>query len=497
MVMGAIGALDAEASLLGLDIGGTKTAFVVGTARGDIIERLEVPSEAHRGPQRMIESFAEIARGVAHRFSGIRCVGVSVGGPVDPTAGLVLGPPNLPGWDRVALRDELTRLIGLPVAIEHDAKAGALAEWRFGAGRGVANLVFLTLGTGLGAGIIVDGQLVRGAQHAAGEIGHWRVRPDGPEVYGKRGSLEGWASGVGLSLLAPHLDPDAFPTAIAAQQLLERAQEGDASARSVIDQSATALGSALAMVADLMAPERIILGNLARRLGPSYLETVVASFTAEALSTRTEILLSGLGERIGDIAALTVAMEAARSRDLAVTEALRVFADLGEIRDEITAASALIESTVRRGGRIFACGNGGSAAEAQHFVTELVGRYRTNRVPLPAVWLGGDTGQMSCIANDFSWDDVFSRPLRALAQPGDIVLALSTSGRSPNVVRCLEAASDLGLQSVALLGNGGGPAALHATHPVVVPATGTARVQEAHLFLIHTFCDAIERHYPS
>jgi D-sedoheptulose 7-phosphate isomerase len=174
-----------------------------------------------------------------------------------------------------------------------------------------------------------------------------------------------------------------------------------------------------------------------------------------------------------------------------------VFANLDGIRPQIEAASALIESTVRSGRRVFACGNGGSAAEAQHFVTELVGRYKTNRAPLPAVWLGGDTGQMSCIANDFSWDDVFSRPLRALAQPGDIVLALSTSGRSPNVVRCLEVASELGLKSVALLGNGGGAAAHHASHPVIVPATGTARVQEAHLFLIHTFCDALERHYAS
>lgn len=485
------------ATLLGVDIGGTKTAFVAGTAAGDILERVEIPSDVQRGPEAMITAFAETARDLVARHSSIESVGVSIGGPVDPAAGLVLGPPNLPGWEHVELRDDLARRLGLPVAIEHDAKAGALAEWKFGAGRGVANLVFLTLGTGLGAGIIVDNQLLRGSRHAAGEIGHWRVKADGPDVYGKRGSLEGWASGAGLSLLAPHLDPETFPDVISAQRLFERAQDGDAAARSVIDQSAEALGSALALVADFIAPERIILGSLARRLGPDYLGKIIASFEAEALNTHTQIVLSELGDRIGDMAALTVAMGAAPSDGGALSDALRVFADLGGIRSQIEAASALIESTMREGGRVFACGNGGSAAEAQHFVTELVGRYKTNRVPLPAIWLGGDTGQMSCIANDFSWDDVFSRPLRALAQPGDIVLALSTSGRSPNVVRCLEVAGELGLKSVALLGNGGGAAAHHATHPVIVPATGTARVQEAHLFLIHTFCDAIERHYAS
>jgi D-sedoheptulose 7-phosphate isomerase len=177
---------------------------------------------------------------------------------------------------------------------------------------------------------------------------------------------------------------------------------------------------------------------------------------------------------------------------LRIEEAQKTFAALASITTEIEAAGELMVETLVRGNRIFVCGNGGSAAEGQHFVTELVGRYKSNRRSLPAVWLGGDTGQMSCIANDFSWDDVFARPLIGLAEEGDLLLALSTSGRSSNILGCLKAANAIHIPSIALLGNGGGDAASLATHPIVVPATGTARVQEAHLFLIHTFCDAIE-----
>ena len=167
-----------------------------------------------------------------------------------------------------------------------------------------------------------------------------------------------------------------------------------------------------------------------------------------------------------------------------------------EVEGAFSRAVALIVETLAAGGTIFACGNGGSAAEAQHFVTELVGRYKSNRQPLPAVWLGGDTAQMSCIANDFSADEVFSRPLAALARDKDLLLVLSTSGRSPNIVRCLDEAAKRGVKSVALLGKSGGSAARSATVPVVVPSASTARVQEMHLLMVHAICDAIEARFP-
>jgi D-sedoheptulose 7-phosphate isomerase len=160
---------------------------------------------------------------------------------------------------------------------------------------------------------------------------------------------------------------------------------------------------------------------------------------------------------------------------------------------QISDAARLIGQALTNGNTILVCGNGGSAAQGQHFVTELVGRYRLNRRSLPAIFLGGDVGQMSCIANDFDWDQVFARPLRAFARPGDVLLCFSTSGASSNVVRALKAAEDLGLTRVALLGKDGGAAANLATHAMIVDSDSTARIQEAHLFFVHWICEYLER----
>lgn len=299
--------------LLGIDIGGTKTALAVGTPDGRIIERREFASRADRGPDAMLERILAEARTLARSHRGVAAVGASVGGPVDAERGLVLGPPNLPGWTEVHLARELERGLELPARIEHDAKACALAEWRYGAGRGTRNMVFLTLGTGLGAGLIVNGQLVRGVDNLAGEVGHWRISPDGPLIYGKRGSLEGWVSGTGLLALAKHLYPLRFAGTASAAEVGEAWRAGDAEATDVVTRSAHALGTALALLVDLLAPEAVVLGNLANRLGPSFVEMVVNAMAIEALpalAARTRILCCELGEAIGDMAALSVALEA-------------------------------------------------------------------------------------------------------------------------------------------------------------------------------------------
>ena len=186
-------------SLLGLDIGGTKTAVVVGDRSGAVLERREIASGAARGFDAMFGDLAREVDAALARAPSVDAIGVSIGGPLDADAGLVLGPPHLPGWDRVPLAALLRERTGRPVYLDHDAKAGALAEWMFGAPRGTRSAVFLTCGTGLGAGVIADGRLLRGAADAAGEVGHWRVAADGPSLYGKRGSWEGYASGTGLA----------------------------------------------------------------------------------------------------------------------------------------------------------------------------------------------------------------------------------------------------------------------------------------------------------
>ncbi|MBA8879625.1 ROK family protein [Phyllobacterium myrsinacearum] len=298
------------AKLLGLDIGGTKTAAVIGTEEGAILQRIEFTSRATRGPEALIDDILTAARRLMDLHPGVVAAGVSVGGPVDVLRGHIQGPPNLPGWHDVPLREWLSNSLNLPVAVEHDAKAGALAEWRFGAGRDCNNLVFLTLGTGLGAGIIADGRLLRGTCNLAGEIGHWRVQPDGPLMYGKRGSFEGMASGAGLPALAAFLYPERateFGTALALNTLWK---EGDRDAEAVIIYSADILGRGIALMIDLLAPERVILGGLGPRLGPDFIRIVHDAAAADALPghfASCEIVSCQLADNIGDMAALSVA----------------------------------------------------------------------------------------------------------------------------------------------------------------------------------------------
>lgn len=156
---------------------------------------------------------------------------------------------------------------------------------------------------------------------------------------------------------------------------------------------------------------------------------------------------------------------------------------------------AVVDVLVRAfeaGGRLYAFGNGGSAADAQHLAAELVGRYRRDRPPLPAVALTTDPSVVTCIANDYAFDEVFARQVAALAGPGDVVAAFTTSGRSPNVVRGLEAARAAGATTVLFTGGSGGPAADAADHVLAVPSTTTARTQEMHLLLLHLLSEQVD-----
>lgn len=161
-------------------------------------------------------------------------------------------------------------------------------------------------------------------------------------------------------------------------------------------------------------------------------------------------------------------------------------------REQIDRAGDLILNALKDGRKIIACGNGGSAAEAQHFATELVGRYFKNRRSLPAVALTADGTLVTCIGNDYGYDAVFARQIEGLAQPGDVVVVLTSSGNSKNILLALKTAKQLGLQTVALLGRRGGQARGLATVEIIVPGDSGAAAQECHLFLIHHFCERVD-----
>jgi len=180
------------------------------------------------------------------------------------------------------------------------------------------------------------------------------------------------------------------------------------------------------------------------------------------------------------------------SLEASLTQTIDTLRALAEIRTEIERASDLILSTLRAGGKVLICGNGGSAAEAQHFATELVGRYFKTRRSLPALALCADGSLVSCIGNDFGFDSIFARQISGLAGPGDLVVAITSSGNSANIVAALEEARRLQLKSISFLGRGGGKAKGLATIDLIVPGDSGRTAQEAHLFLIHHFCDAID-----
>ena len=178
--------------------------------------------------------------------------------------------------------------------------------------------------------------------------------------------------------------------------------------------------------------------------------------------------------------------------EASLAESVKTLQSLSQIRPAIDRAGSMILATLQRGGKLLIAGNGGSAAEAAHFSTELVGRYQKNRRALPAIALAADGSLVTCIGNDYGFDQVFSRQISGLGRPGDLVVVLTSSGNSANILAALAEAKKLGLDSIAFLGRGGGKAKGLATCELIIPGQSGAAAQEAHLFLIHHFCELVD-----
>jgi len=160
--------------------------------------------------------------------------------------------------------------------------------------------------------------------------------------------------------------------------------------------------------------------------------------------------------------------------------------------EDIAVVGQLMVDVLAQGGTIYWCGNGGSAADSQHLAAELVGRFKGDRRALRSAALSTDSSVLTCVANDYSYDSIFSRQIEALGRAGDLLVGISTSGNSGNVLKAFEAAKQLGLHTVGLLGKDGGKAKQMADHSIVIPSDATARIQESHILIGHTFCDLIE-----
>jgi D-sedoheptulose 7-phosphate isomerase len=181
-----------------------------------------------------------------------------------------------------------------------------------------------------------------------------------------------------------------------------------------------------------------------------------------------------------------------RTFEASLAETMRTLQSLTSIRGEIDRAGQMILATLQRSGKLLICGNGGSAAEAAHFSTELVGRYAKNRRALPAIALSADGSLLTCVVNDYGYEHAFSRQVAGFARPGDLLIVLTTSGNSANILEALREAKKTGIESIAFLGRGGGKAKGLATCELIVPGESGPATQEAHLFLIHHFCELID-----
>ena len=163
------------------------------------------------------------------------------------------------------------------------------------------------------------------------------------------------------------------------------------------------------------------------------------------------------------------------------------------LAEPIKKISQLLSHSLANGGTLFWCGNGGSAADSQHLAAELVGRFKKNRRALRSIALTTDTSVLTCVANDYSYDDIFARQVEALGRPGDVLIGISTSGNSENVLRAFKVAKQMGLKTIALLGKRGGYTKDLSDHALVIPSDSTARIQEAHILIGHILCELIEQ----
>ena len=289
--------------IIGIDIGGTKCAIAKADDSGNILESDRFQTTDLQG------TLDAIFRTTDRLLKGGEAVfGVSCGGPLDSRRGVIQSPPNLPGWDDVHITKMLSERFGGRAFLMNDANAGALAEWQFGAGRGVRSMVFLTHGTGMGGGLILDGRLYEGASGDAGEIGHVRMAPDGPVGYGKPGSFEGFCSGGGIAKLAKGRIP-ALPEP-SAQQVAEAAEQGIPEAIAIMEESGAWLGRGLAILIDILNPEMIVFGSIYTRSGHLLENAMRRELEREALPSalRTcRIVPAQLGEKTGITAAVAVA----------------------------------------------------------------------------------------------------------------------------------------------------------------------------------------------
>jgi len=307
-------------SALAIDLGGTELRAAVVESTGRVAAFAATPTNAQGGPDAVIAQMEALVATVRAEAPEAEIVGLGVGapGPLDPEAGVVVDAPTLLGWKNVPLAAILSERLGMMVQLENDANAAALGEWRFGAGRGTQSMVFITVSTGVGGGVIVDGHLLHGRRGLAGEIGHMVVseRPVRCSC-GAFGCWEAFASGTALAREAndlvargdaPALGRIAGAGAVTGKHVAEAARQGDSPALKLLDDEARWLGIGLTNLLHLYSPERLILGGGVGTLLPLMQKTIERTIRERAMSAFRDVpvVAAALGRNAGLVGAASL-----------------------------------------------------------------------------------------------------------------------------------------------------------------------------------------------
>lgn len=266
--------------LAGIDIGGTKCAVTIGNIKDEaveIINKIKFKTSEYSNPYDVLERLADELEKM--QCEGIEAIGISCGGPLDSKNGVIISPPNLPGWDNISVKNFFEERFKAKTFLQNDADACAVAEWKFGAAKGLENVIFLTFGTGLGAGLILNGRLYSGTNSMAGEVGHIRLSKFGAVGYGKSGSAEGFCSGGGIAQIGRSKALELLQIGkdclfcrsydeldkITAETIARAANSGDLCALEVYRISGRKLGELLSVLIDLLNPQMIVIGSVYTR----------------------------------------------------------------------------------------------------------------------------------------------------------------------------------------------------------------------------------------
>ena len=308
-----------QSPVLGLDIGGTKLAAGVVDQAGVVHSFLVEPSRAEEGPDAALARLFDLGRRAVDEsglgIEAVGAVGIGCGGPLDAGRGVLLAPLHLPGWRNVPVSALAASAFDRPVALENDATAAAAGEHRWGAGAGVRNMVYLTLSTGVGGGVVIDGSLYRGAHGNGGELGHvtvdWHGRPC--RGCGRRGCLEAYVSGTSIAERAREAGLD-YATA---EDVAAAARAGEAGARAVWDETLEALSCGIVSIVNLFEPELVVLGGGVTRSGELLIGPVRAAVLEDAMRPTGElvdVVISPFGDKVGVVGAAAIVYDRASSR---------------------------------------------------------------------------------------------------------------------------------------------------------------------------------------